>query len=236
MLREQPRAAGTLRSTVKCAWQLLHWSGKVSALWDSHLGTLPRATWHLPLRLRPASPRQASPAAQRLTRKHTRVPWRLGSQRAPKADLRGRDRRDRERERRARCAPMSPRRPLLTHQGPRGGRGADPGKWNASRACPYGGLMRASQLGRLHTSWLTGKDPDAGKDWRPEKWTTEDEMVGWHHRLDGHEFEQAPGVADGQGSLAHCSPRGHRVRRDLTTEQWTTAKECIPPHNYNKEF
>ena len=63
------------------------------------------------------------------------------------------------------------------------------------------------------TTWLTnrlnGKDPDAGKDWRQEeKGTTEDEMVGWHHQLDGHEFEQAPGVDDGQGSLACCSPWG----------------------------
>ena len=55
--------------------------------------------------------------------------------------------------------------------------------------------------------WLIGKDPDAGKDWRQEeKGTTEDEMVGWHHRLDGHEFEWAPGVGDEQGSLACCSP------------------------------
>ena len=47
-------------------------------------------------------------------------------------------------------------------------------------------------------NWLICKDPDAGKDWRQEeKVTTEDEMVGWHHRLDGHEFEQAPGVGDG---------------------------------------
>ena len=43
-----------------------------------------------------------------------------------------------------------------------------------------------------------------------EKGTTEDEMVGWHHRLDGHEFEQAPGVGDGQGSLACCSLWGHK--------------------------
>jgi len=49
-------------------------------------------------------------------------------------------------------------------------------------------------------NWLTRKDPDAGKDWRQEKGTTEDEMVGWHHWLDGHEFEQALGVGDGQGS------------------------------------
>ena len=56
-------------------------------------------------------------------------------------------------------------------------------------------------------NWLTGKDPDAGKDWRWEKkGTTEDEMVGWHHQLDGHDFEQAPGVSDGQGSLACCIP------------------------------
>ena len=51
--------------------------------------------------------------------------------------------------------------------------------------------------------WLLGKDPDVGKDWRQEeKWMTEDKVVGWHHRLNGHEFEQAPGVDDGQGSLA----------------------------------
>ena len=56
-------------------------------------------------------------------------------------------------------------------------------------------------------NWLTGKDPDAGKDWRREgKGTTEDEMVGWYHRLDGHEFEQDSGVGDGQGGLVCCSP------------------------------
>ena len=56
-------------------------------------------------------------------------------------------------------------------------------------------------------NWLTGKDPDAGKDWRQEeKGTTEDEIVGWHHQLDGHEFEQALEVGDGQGSLECCSP------------------------------
>ena len=55
-------------------------------------------------------------------------------------------------------------------------------------------------------NWLIRKDPDAGKDWRQEKGMTEDEMVGWHHRLYEHEFEQAPRVGDGQGSLACCSP------------------------------
>ena len=59
-------------------------------------------------------------------------------------------------------------------------------------------------------SWLTGKDPDAGKDWRQEKGMTEDEMVGWHHWLNRHEFEKAPGVGDGQGILSCCSPWGHK--------------------------
>ena len=53
---------------------------------------------------------------------------------------------------------------------------------------------------------------------------TKDEMVGWHHQLDGHEFEQDLGVADGQRSLACCCPWGHRVRHDLVTEQHTSAK------------
>ena len=51
-------------------------------------------------------------------------------------------------------------------------------------------------------SQFTGKDPEAGKDWKQEKGTTEDEMAGWHHRLNGHEFEQALGDGEGQGSLA----------------------------------
>ena len=64
----------------------------------------------------------------------------------------------------------------------------------------------------------TGKDPDAGKDGRQEeKGTTEDEMVGWHHRLEGYEFEQALGVGDGQGSLACCSPWG--LKESDMTEQ-----------------
>ena len=58
-------------------------------------------------------------------------------------------------------------------------------------------------------NWLLGKDPDAGKDWKQkEKGMKEDEMVGWHTQLDGHEFEQAPGVGEVQGSLACCSPWG----------------------------
>ena len=65
-------------------------------------------------------------------------------------------------------------------------------------------------------NWLTGNDPDAGNDWRrEEKGMTEDEMVGWRLWLNGHEFEQAPGVGDGQGGLA-CYSR--RVRHDWVTE------------------
>ena len=68
-------------------------------------------------------------------------------------------------------------------------------------------------------NWLIGKDSNAGKDWRQEeKRTTEDEMIGWHHQLNGYEFEQAPGVGDGQGSLACCSPWGHRVGHDWATD------------------
>ena len=59
-------------------------------------------------------------------------------------------------------------------------------------------------------NWLIGKDSDAGKDWNQEKGTTENDMVGWHHWRDEHEFEQAPGVGDRQGSLACCSPWGRR--------------------------
>ena len=67
-------------------------------------------------------------------------------------------------------------------------------------------------------SWLTGKDPDAGKDWRQEeKGATEDEMVGWHHRLDGHGFEQTPGDSEGQRSLACCSPWRHK---ESDTIEW----------------
>ena len=63
-----------------------------------------------------------------------------------------------------------------------------------------------------------GKASDAGKDWRQEeKGMTEDEMVGWHYWRDGHEFEQAPGVGDGQGILACCSPW---VREEWDMTEW----------------
>ena len=67
-------------------------------------------------------------------------------------------------------------------------------------------------------NWLIGKDPDAGKDWRQkEKGTTEDEMVGWDHQLNGHEFEQVPGVGDGWEGLVCCSQRGCK---ELDMTEW----------------
>ena len=67
-------------------------------------------------------------------------------------------------------------------------------------------------------SWLIGKNPEAGKYWRrEEKGMTEDEMVGWHHQLYGHEFEQAPGVGDRQGGLVCCSPW---VCKELDMTEW----------------
>ena len=64
-------------------------------------------------------------------------------------------------------------------------------------------------------SWLIGKHPDAGRDWGQEKGTTGDEMAGWHHRLDGHEFGWTPGVGDGQGGLVCCDSWGRR-ESDMT--------------------
>ena len=84
-------------------------------------------------------------------------------------------------------------------------------------------------------NWLIGKEPDARKDWRQDKEMTEDEMAGWHHQVNGHEFEQAPGVGDGQGNLACCSPWS--CKESDTTERlnWTEDRQapcacsiCIP--------
>ena len=71
-------------------------------------------------------------------------------------------------------------------------------------------------------SWLVWKDPDAGKDWKwEEKGTTEDEMVGWYHRLNGHEFGWTPGVGDGQGGLVCCSPWGLKELDTTALLKWT---------------
>ena len=71
-------------------------------------------------------------------------------------------------------------------------------------------------------SWLTGKDPDAGRDWgQEEKGTTEDEVAGWHHWLDGHEFEWTPGVGDGQGGLVCCVSWSRKESDMIERLNWT---------------
>ena len=74
-----------------------------------------------------------------------------------------------------------------------------------------------------HTkSWLIGKDFDAGRDWEQEaKGTAEDEMAGWHHRLDGHEFESTLGVGDGQGGLVCCNSWGRKESDTTERLNWT---------------
>ena len=85
-------------------------------------------------------------------------------------------------------------------------------------------------------NWLIWK-PDAGKDWRREEMgTTEDEMVGWHHWLNGPEFELTLGVGDGQGGLVCCSPWGCRGGHDWATElNWTESKDNITKKNCCKD-
>ena len=77
-------------------------------------------------------------------------------------------------------------------------------------------------------NWVTVKDPDAGKDWgQEEKGMTEDEMVGWLHRLDRHEFEQAMGVGDVQGGLACCSAWGCKELDTTERLSWTELNRYI---------
>ena len=71
-------------------------------------------------------------------------------------------------------------------------------------------------------NWFIWKDPDAGKEWKwEEKGTTEDEMVGWHHQLNGHEFELTPGIGNGLEGLACCSPRGCKESNRTGQLNWT---------------
>ena len=94
----------------------------------------------------------------------------------------------------------------------------------SSPGCSLEGLMLKLKLQYfVHLkSQLIGKDPDAGKVWgQEEKGMTEDEMVGWHHWLNGHEFEWTPGVGDGQGGLACCSPWGRRESGMTEGLKWT---------------
>ena len=84
------------------------------------------------------------------------------------------------------------------------------GRTNAEAEAP---ILRPSDA----KSWLIGKDHDTGKDWGQEKGATEDEMVGWHHCLNGCEFEQTSGAGEGQGNLACCSPWGCK---ELNMTEW----------------
>ena len=79
-------------------------------------------------------------------------------------------------------------------------------------------------------SWLTGKDPDAGQVWRQQKgMMIGNEMVGWHHGLNGHEFVQAPGDGEGQGSLVCCSPWSQK--ESDTTELLNSWRIWMSPEN-----
>ena len=83
----------------------------------------------------------------------------------------------------------------------------------------------------LAKSWLIGKDSDAGRDWgQEEKGTTEDEMAGWHHELDGHESVWTPGIGDGQGGLMCCDSWGRKDSDTTERLNWTDALS-----NNNKE-
>ena len=80
--------------------------------------------------------------------------------------------------------------------------------------------------------WPIGKDSDAGRDWgQGEKGTTEDEMAGWYHQLDAHEFEWTPGVGDGQGGLACCDSWGHKESDTTERLNWTETNlyTLLPP-------
>ena len=108
-----------------------------------------------------------------------------------------------------------------------------------------GNILHVANLGHIGTdaeadtpilwpppgkSWLIGKDPDAGRDWgQEEKGMTEDEMAGWHHRLDAHEFGWTLGVGDGQGGLVCCNSWGHKESDTTEWLNWTelnTEEEC----------
>ena len=82
-------------------------------------------------------------------------------------------------------------------------------------------------------SWLIRKDSDAGRDWgQEEKGTIEDEIAGWHHRLNGRESEWTPGVGDGQGGLAHRDSWGRKESDTTERLNWTEAYESVLPRNF----
>ena len=84
-------------------------------------------------------------------------------------------------------------------------------------------------------SWLIGKDPDAGRDWGQENGTTEDEMAGWHHWLNGRESEWTPGVGDGQGGLACCDSWGSKELDATEQLIWYNLRYDTNEHIYEIE-
>ena len=92
--------------------------------------------------------------------------------------------------------------------------------------------LKLQYFGHLTQSWLIGKDSDAGRDWgQEEKGTTEDEMTGWHHWLNGHESEWAPGDGDEQGGLVCCNSWG---RKELDTTEWLNWTELSSTYSLTK--
>ena len=91
-------------------------------------------------------------------------------------------------------------------------------------------MLKHRYFGHLMWRAVIGKDPDAGKDWgQEEKGVTEDELVGWHHWLNGFEFEQTRGDSEGQGSLVCCSPWGSN-ESDTTWDRTATTTKSISPN------
>ena len=101
-------------------------------------------------------------------------------------------------------------------------------------------MLKLHYFGHLMQRTDSLEKTDAGKDWRLETGMTEDKLVLWHHQLNGHELEQAPGVGDGQGSLACYSPWGHKVRYDWVTKLNSTlltlfSTMCFPHSSAGEE-
>ena len=97
--------------------------------------------------------------------------------------------------------------------------------------------LKLQYFGHLMQSWLIWKDPDGGKDWgQEEKGTTEDEMVGWHHWLDGHGFGWTPVVGDGQGGLACCDSRGHKESDTTERTELNWSSRNLPNNKTQKSL
>ena len=106
-------------------------------------------------------------------------------------------------------------------------------EWNLSWIIYYVEAETPTLWSNVLKNWLIGKDPDAGKDWRQEgKGTTEVEMVGCHHWLNGREFEWTLGVGDGQASLVCCSPCDHKESEMTEWQKWTELCYTVCSHQF----